>query len=123
MTPLQNQAMFERLLRPNRPTQEGYFDEYAPLVAIAFGAEWCGPCQRLDKDEIADLTPGVKWYYCDVDQNDYTLGYCGLRSIPAFVLIQDGVINTNMLTGAGNAQAVVNWLTNNLTKVRDARRA
>jgi len=108
---------------PNRDAFFHLLKHNPGLIVIKLGAEWCGPCQRLDKDKIADLTPGVKWYYCDVDQNDYNLGYCGLRSIPAFVLIQDGLINKNMLTGAGSVQAVVEWLTNNLTKGRDARRA
>jgi thioredoxin-like negative regulator of GroEL len=108
MTPLLTQLQYEELLRPHNPT-----NKYEPIVGIAFGAEWCGPCQRLDKDKIVDLTPGVKWYYCDVDQNDYTLGYCGIRSIPSFVLIQDGIFNKNTLTGAGSHHTVAQWVKDN----------
>jgi hypothetical protein len=32
----------------------------------------------------------ITWYKCDIDQNKYTLGYCGLKKIPAFVFIKNG---------------------------------
>ena len=117
MTALQNQEEFEKLLRPHRPTQDGCFDKYEPQVGIAFGADWCGPCNRIDKDDIVDNTPGIKWYYCDVDKNDYTLGYCGLHSIPSFILIQEGIFNKNSLSGAVSSKAVINWAQSlNVTK-------
>ena len=99
MIPLLTQEQFELLLRPHRATQEGINGKYDPIVGIAFGADWCGPCRRTDKDAIADATPGIKWYYCDVDENNYTPGYCGVRSIPCFVLIVDGIFNENKLSG------------------------
>jgi thioredoxin-like negative regulator of GroEL len=89
--------------------------KYVPCVGIAFGASWCGPCRRLDKDLIAAKTPFVKWYYCDVDVNNYTLGYCGLKSIPSFILIQDGYFNTNTLSNVGNNDSVIDWV-NSLVK-------
>ena len=116
MTPLLNQLQFEALLRPGRPTSEDFFRVCAPIVGVAFGAEWCGPCKRLDKDKIVDDTPGVKWYYCDVDKNDYTLGYCGLQAIPSFVLILDGIFYTNKLSGASSEQEVVNWVKTAINK-------
>lgn len=116
MTPLQTQEQFEALLRPHRPTSGAYFDKYEPIVGVAFGADWCGPCKRLDKDEIVDLTPNVKWYYCDVDDNNYTPGYCGVTSIPAFVLIQDGMFNNNKFAGAATPAAVAKWVNDNTTK-------
>jgi thiol-disulfide isomerase/thioredoxin len=93
MTPLQSHQAFEDMLRPrgNRPSQ--YFEDvtYDKWVVVCFSAKWCGPCQRLNKRLIVEKTPGVKWYSCDVDENDVTLGYCSLKGIPGFCIIKDGV--------------------------------
>ena len=116
MIPLETQEQFEQLLRPrttNRNTIQMHEEKkYVPCVGIAFGASWCGPCRRLDKDLIAAKTPFVKWYYCDVDVNSYTLGYCGLKSIPSFVLLQDGYFNTNTLSNVGNNDSIIDWVNN-----------
>jgi len=79
------------MLRPRRPTEDGFFDNYEPWVIVSFSAKWCGPCKKLDKASIVKATPLVKWYSCDIDENTYTLGYCSLRSIPSFAIIKDGV--------------------------------
>jgi len=42
----------------------------------------------LDHDRIQKSNPSIVWYKCDIDQNKYTLGYCGLQKIPSFVLIK-----------------------------------
>lgn len=110
MTPLLSQEQFETLLRPHRATSEGFLAKYDEFVGIAFGAEWCGPCRRLDKDAIVDLTPGVKWYYCDVDENNYTPGYCGVSSIPSFTLIKDGMFVNNKFPGAQTPAGVAQWV-------------
>ena len=108
MIPLLTQAQYENLIRRNNPKVPEN-KVYNPRVGIAFGAEWCGPCRRLDKDAIADATPEVQWYYCDIDENDYTPGYCGIRGVPAFVMILDGVFQSNKLVGPGSVQQVVTW--------------
>ena len=81
MIPLENQEQFEALLNPNNQNPEE--------VVIWFSASWCGPCSRLNHEEIQKALPNVTWYKCDIDQNKYTLGYCGLRSIPSFVVIKN----------------------------------
>lgn len=108
MIPLLNQEQFEDLLRPSRPTDGRFSKEFAPIVGIAFGADWCGPCKRTDKDAIADATPWIKWYYCDVDDNNYTPGYCKVSSIPCFILIVDGMFQGDKLNG-GSVPEVVAW--------------
>ena len=81
MIPLENQGHFESLLNPlnNNP--------YA--VVVYFTASWCGACTKLDHDLIQKSVPDVVWYKCDIDQNKYTLGYCGLQKIPSFVIIKN----------------------------------
>lgn len=111
MMPLQEHAKFEAMLRPrgNRPSLEDINVSYDPYVVVCFSARWCGPCKALDKKSLVALTPQVKWYSVDVDENTTTLGYCGLRSIPSFVVIKDGVF-VDRKSGAGSVEDVLQWL-------------
>jgi len=110
MTPLPSHEAFEAMLRPHRPTQDGFFDRYEPWVAVCFSAKWCAPCKRLNKKLIVDSTPEIKWYSCDIDENNTTLGYCSLRSIPSFVLLKNGTFVENK-SSVANAEDVLQWLT------------
>ena len=49
-------------------------------------ASWCGPCKRLAVGEIVEAAKkhGLTIWKIDVDENDYTSGYCGVRSVPTF---------------------------------------
>jgi thioredoxin-like negative regulator of GroEL len=58
-------------------------------VVVYFTAPWCGACTRLDLDKLESL-PNITWYKCNIDENKYTLGYCGLQKIPSFVFIKNG---------------------------------
>ena len=112
MTPLPSHEAFEAMLRPRRPTEDGFLGTYAPWVCVSFSAKWCGPCKRLDKEAIVAASPGIVWYTCDVDENKTTLGFCGLRSIPSFCLIKDGVFKDRK-SGAESPQDVLDWLKSN----------
>lgn len=49
-------------------------------------ASWCGPCKNLNVpmlDEAAK-SRGLTIWKCDVTKNEYTSGYCGVRSVPTF---------------------------------------
>jgi thioredoxin-like negative regulator of GroEL len=81
MIPLENQEQFEGLLNPANKNPPG--------VVVYFTAPWCGACTRLDHDLIQKSVPEVTWYKCDIDQNKYTLGYCGLQKIPSFAIIKN----------------------------------
>lgn len=83
MIPLQTQALFEDLLKQESKENKG-------AVVVYFTASWCGACKRLDLDDLQSSNTQIRWYKCDVDENKYTLGYCGLKSIPSFVFIKDG---------------------------------
>jgi thioredoxin-like negative regulator of GroEL len=112
MTPLPSHQAFEAMLRPRRATEDGINGTYAPWLVVCFSASWCGPCKRLDKKSIVKATPAVTWYSCDVDENETTLGYCGLQGIPAFVLLRDGTFKDRK-TGASSVDEVLNWLLSN----------
>ena len=68
---------------------------------------------------IVRETPGIVWYSCDVDENDTTLGYCGLTGIPGFVLIKDGMF-ADRKKGAVDAADVLLWLLENGAPVKAA---
>ena len=112
MIPLPNHEAFEAMLRPRRPTEDGFLDEYPEWVCVSFSAKWCGPCKKLDKDVIVTATPNVLWYSCDVDTNTNTLGFCGLHSIPSFCLIHNGTYKDRK-SGASSVEEVLLWLKSN----------
>lgn len=107
---LHSQELFETMLRPRaKGTQSDSNKTYAPWVGIAFGAPWCGPCRSIDKEALVVSTPEIRWYYCNVDVNNYTLGYCGLQSIPAFLLIKDG-IPLQPFVGGARQEVLLKWI-------------
>jgi hypothetical protein len=59
-----------------------------PLVSVIyFTARWCGACKRLDLPALEAAFPTLDWLKCDVNINTYSPGFCGVRSIPSFMLI------------------------------------
>jgi thiol-disulfide isomerase/thioredoxin len=87
------------------PTQEEFEALYAsdlqgPQV-IYFTASWCGPCRGIDKALIESSCKNVRMFLCDVDVNGYTPGYCGVRSIPSFL-----VLKPNAPSSASSASSV-----------------
>ena len=81
MIPLETQEQFEGLLNSANKNPES--------VVVYFTASWCGACTKLDHDLIQKSIPQATWYKCDIDQNKYTLGYCGLQKIPSFAIIKN----------------------------------
>ena len=104
MIPLPSQEFFESLIKKNPPKP------HDPIVIIKFGATWCGPCRRLDMDFLVGLSDKIKWYECDIDENDYTFGYCGGKSIPAFLAIVNG--NAQPLYVQSDTMKVAQWIKN-----------
>lgn len=103
MIPLQTQEQFESLLG-KVPSET----PIPPLIVIYFTANWCKACKRLNLQEIQDVLPKATWMKCDIDLNDYTAGYCGIRSIPTFLVIQDKKVVSQL--GDSRTEKVVEWL-------------
>ena len=103
MTSLPSQEFFESLIK--RATNDGQF---APIVIIRFTATWCGPCKRIDTQALLNLSDQIKWYVCDLDENNYTPGYCGVQTIPCFLAIVNGV--PQPLFQSSDTMKVAEWI-------------
>ena len=106
---LMSQEEFEKLIG-RQPLPEG--ETLPPFTVIYFTATWCGACRRLNMPELEEAFPEVNWLKCDVDQNNYTPGYCGVKSIPAFLIVKDKAV-LGPFTSSSNDK-VKEWITSNL---------
>ena len=106
---LMTQEEFEQLIGV-QPVPEG--TTVPPFTVIYFTATWCGACKRLDMPALEAAFPEVNWLKCDVDQNNYTGGYCGVRSIPSFVIVKDKKV-TPVFQNSNN-DLVEKWIRSNL---------
>ena len=97
MMSLQNHEEFETLL-------SGKY----PIAMVKFGATWCGPCKRIDKDMLLGLSDKIVWYDCDLDENEETPAYCGVSTIPSFLAIVNGV--PQPLFQSSDTRQVVAWM-------------
>lgn len=109
MTPLPSHEFFESLFKSRRPIDGSFMEPCDPWVCVQFSASWCGPCRRLDKTAIVKHSSKITWYYCDIDENEVSLGYAGMRSIPGFCLIREGALKGTK-AGASGTQDVLAWL-------------
>ena len=101
---LENHEQFEQLI--GRAPCE-YENTLPDLVVIWFSAQWCGPCKKIDV-ELLENRFSATWLKCDIDRNDYTTGYCGLRSIPSFLVVyKKKILGTK---SSSNTQEILAWL-------------
>ena len=102
MTPLLSQETFERMISNDPTIKKDVF------CIIYFTAKWCGPCNRLQLGSLLELSDKIKWYLCDVDENEYTPGYCGVKSIPSFLAILNGKLMP--LYSNSDTNKVIEWI-------------
>lgn len=103
---LHNQTLFEKLIgRGDEPDAK----DIPPINIVYFTAQWCGACKRLDLGKLVGAFPLAAWYKCDIDANEYTAGFCGIRSIPTFMVIKDKKILGTFANS--DTEKVFAWLT------------
>lgn len=109
-----SQIEFEQLIGLQEP-EDG--TTLPPVTIVYFTAGWCSACRRLNLDAIESATAGATWLKCDVDVNNYTAGYCGIRSIPTFLAVVNKKILGTM--SSSKNEDVINWVNTFTTKEKD----
>ena len=101
MESLATQAQFEELWF-SKDTRQQWI--------VYFTAAWCGPCKLLDTDAIAKAAQekGIPIYKCDETVNDYTSGYCGIRTFPTFVLFNPKKVCDTV--SSNDTRIIIDWI-------------
>jgi thioredoxin-like negative regulator of GroEL len=81
MQELKTQEQFEAMYNDSSKNQ---------AFIVYFTAAWCGPCKALNTTAIASAAAarGIPIFKCDYTVNEYTVGYCGVRSFPTFLYMK-----------------------------------
>lgn len=85
----------------NRWFQSVVLEESRPVL-VKFGAEWCGPCLRMDRSLEEYAKSGdvkVKVVRIDIDQQPELAKHFGVRSIPRSFIFHDGKILADKVGG------------------------
>lgn len=113
MKDLPTQEMFETLWtqdpEPGPECFEGCRDADNSWI-VYFTAAWCGPCKRLNTDELDKVakTRELTIWKCDAVVNDYTAGYCGVKAFPTFMHFRPK--KTVSTIQSNDTEAVKKWL-------------
>lgn len=110
---LETQDMFEALwfhVDPHKAPLPGTRSVDRAWI-VYHTAKWCGPCKRMDVAAIvaAAAERGLTVWRVDQNVNDYTTGYCNVRSIPTFQLcVPKKIVSTLQ---PASTDAVLEWIT------------
>jgi thiol-disulfide isomerase/thioredoxin len=77
---------------------------------VYFTASWCGPCKRLDLDEIeyAAKAVGLPLWKVEQTNNSVSAGFCDVTSLPTFIMFKPKNI-VSRFTNA-NTEKIVAWI-------------
>jgi thioredoxin-like negative regulator of GroEL len=78
------------LLQTQEQFEELYSTSLKRPTLIYFTANWCAPCKKLDWNVLLPSLDTCDVYKCDISENTYTPGYCGVKSIPSFLFMLPG---------------------------------
>lgn len=81
------------------------------LVAIDFWAAWCGPCKMLSPvfEQLSGDMDNVKFCKVNVDEQPELARQFAISSIPAIVLVKDGV-TVDALVGYRPKEALAEFI-------------
>lgn len=76
-----------------------------------FTADWCGPCKKVRPivEELSRDQSDVKFQIIDVDSEGELARKFEVKSIPTFILIEDGQ-EVNRFTGAKTRKDLENFI-------------
>ena len=110
MKELLTQDMFETMWFHNVDSKalEDCREDHSWIVY--FTAAWCGPCKKLDLEALDAVAKSrnLTIWKCDATVNEYTIGYCGIRSFPTFAHFRPKQIQGQIQSN--DTQTVQRWL-------------
>ena len=110
--PLSTHEQFEAMYAPTADQEKPSYP-----ILINFSADWCGPCKRLDWEFIREEFPDLPIYKCNIDENKYTPGFCGVRSIPACIMLKGPKQVEGPVVLADTAK-LASWISTTLRKTK-----
>jgi hypothetical protein len=110
MFELTTQAMFEERWFWKEGVRPDGVRESDGAFIIYFTASWCKPCKNLDLKRIDETCKviGIPFWKCDYVDNDYTAGYCNVRSFPTFLLVKPKKIANTIQSN--ETEQILLWL-------------
>ena len=79
---------------------------------LYFTADWCNPCKRV-KPIVEELNrdSAIKFQFIDVDQETEIAKTMNVRSVPTFIVIEDGY-EVKRVTGAQTREQLQGLISN-----------
>jgi thioredoxin-like negative regulator of GroEL len=76
-----------------------------------FTADWCNPCKKVKPvvEELNRENLGTMFYIIDADIETELAKKFEIRSVPTFILMQDGV-EINRITGAKTREELLEFI-------------
>jgi thioredoxin-like negative regulator of GroEL len=109
---MKTQELFETLWfhKPDTDTPLPNMRPSDKAWIMYYTAAWCKPCGRVNVPEVVEVaeTLGLTVWKVDIDVNDYTAGYCGVRSIPTWQLCVPGRIVATLQSSS--TEAIREWI-------------
>ena len=79
---------------------------------LYFTAEWCNPCQRTKPIAEELIRDGlIDFVFVDADTEIELLEHFGIKSVPTYILIQDG-IEVKRMNGAKTRDQFLEFIAN-----------
>lgn len=77
---------------------------------VYFTAKWCGPCKQINVAAVdeAATAAGLTLWKCDIDANEYTTGYCGVRAVPTFICFEPKKVVSTFKSN--QTEDIVQWI-------------
>ena len=119
LPPPDNDQVKKTMMVPlTQPHLEATLSSRTPpfLIVIYFTAKWCGPCKSVNLNRVVNYRKGIDWYLCDVDENDYSAGYCQVRSVPSWLAVHRG--KPLPLFQSSNDLEICRWLSTLPSEIR-----
>ncbi|HEY4259180.1 MAG TPA: thioredoxin family protein [Schlesneria sp.] len=107
-------GLFVFATTPKPPLNDSSFAariESSDVVLVKFGADWCGPCRKLEAelDHLAEDSPEVSIVKLDVDRDRELTAYYGVSAIPHLILFKHGK-QVDQLKGYRTHEQLTSWI-------------